>query len=109
MLWLLLLEVWASCLWLGHCELVPSFPCSYCPFFFWNTTPNNALEPENPAWICQRYKNRYHYATLYDRDLRIPVYSAYMYQPGPGRRPTPPWMIEPQVSVLSYSMSPSSH
>ncbi|NXG10543.1 ENDD1 protein, partial [Sakesphorus luctuosus] len=100
---LLLLQVWVSCLWLGHSELVPSFPCSYCPFFFWNTPPNNALEPENPAWICQRYKNRYHFATLYDRDLRIPVYSAYVYQPRPGSRPTVPWMLEPQLINQTYS------
>ncbi|NWR86542.1 ENDD1 protein, partial [Furnarius figulus] len=96
MLWLLLLQVWASCLWLGHSELVPSFPSSFCPFFHQNTPPNNALEPEHPAWICQRYSNRYHYATLYDREERIPVYSAYIYQPGPGKRHRT-WMVEPQL------------
>ncbi|NXP19080.1 ENDD1 protein, partial [Scytalopus superciliaris] len=102
MLWLLLLQVWVSCLWMGDSELLPSFPSSFCPFFFWNTPPNNVLEPENPAWICQRYQNKYHYATLYDRDKRIPVYSAYMYQRGPNKRPKTPWMIEPQLVGLNY-------
>ncbi|NXF72203.1 ENDD1 protein, partial [Sclerurus mexicanus] len=98
----LLLQVWASCLWPGHSELVPSFPSSFCPFFYGNTPPNNALQPNNPAWICQRYKNRYHYATLYDRKERIPVYSAYIYQPGPVKRPSPLWMIEPQLISQNY-------
>ncbi|XP_008923412.1 endonuclease domain-containing 1 protein [Manacus vitellinus] len=95
MLWLLLLEVWASCLWLGHSEVVKSF--ASCPqYFYENTPPNNALLPQNPAWICQRYNNSYHYATLYDINSRIPVYSAYIYQPGPGTRHDK-WMVEPQL------------
>ncbi|XP_074000606.1 endonuclease domain-containing 1 protein-like [Numenius arquata] len=96
MLLLLLLQVWASCLWLGHSEVVTSFQSSCPQFFFRETTPNEALVPENPAWICQHYNNQYYYATLYNRDLRIPVYSAYLYQPGPGRS-TGDWMVEPQL------------
>uniref|UniRef100_A0A8C3JIF8 Uncharacterized protein n=1 Tax=Calidris pygmaea TaxID=425635 RepID=A0A8C3JIF8_9CHAR len=107
MLLLLLLQVLASCLWLGHSEVVPSFES--CPqFFFQGTPPNDVLNPNNPAWICQHYNSEYHFATLYNRDLRIPVYSAYIYEPGPGPRPHIS-MIEPQVSVLSYRTSPSSH
>ncbi|XP_039239417.1 endonuclease domain-containing 1 protein-like [Pipra filicauda] len=95
MLWLLLLQVWASCLWLGHSEVVNPF--ASCPqYFYENTPPNNALLPQNPAWICQRYNNSYYYATLYDINRRIPVYSAYIYQPGPGTR-RDEWMVEPQL------------
>ena len=108
MLLLLLLQVSASCLWLGRSEVVTSFESSCPQFFFREIPPNEALEPESPAWICQRYKNQYYFATLYDRNRRIPVYSAYLYQPGPGTRPKT-WLVEPQVSVLSYSASPSSH
>lgn len=108
MLLLLLLQVSASCLWLAGSEVVTSFESSCPQFFFRETPPNEALQPENPAWICQNYKNQYYFATLYDRNRRIPVYSAYLYQPGPGTRPKT-WLVEPQVSVLSYSMSPSSH
>ncbi|NXN26046.1 ENDD1 protein, partial [Nycticryphes semicollaris] len=96
MLLLLFLLVLESCLWLGHSDVVPSFQS--CPqFFFWETPPNDALQPNNPAWICQRFNNQYHYATLYDRDLRIPVYSAYRYQPGNAKKPGHIWMVEPQL------------
>ncbi|XP_064589233.1 endonuclease domain-containing 1 protein-like [Zonotrichia leucophrys gambelii] len=96
MLGLLLLQVLASCLWLGHSEVVTPF--ASCPQFFYSETPpNNALNPKNPAWICQRFRNSYHYATLYDRDRRIPVYSAYKYQPGDGKEPPEWWMVEPQL------------
>ncbi|NXR97374.1 ENDD1 protein, partial [Oxylabes madagascariensis] len=92
---LLLLQVLDSCLWLGHSEVVTSF--EHCKKFFYNKTfPNNALEPQNPAWICQHYKNQYHFATLYNRDKRIPVYSAYVYQPGNGSRYNS-WFVEPQL------------
>ncbi|NXH84306.1 ENDD1 protein, partial [Edolisoma coerulescens] len=101
MLWLLLLQVSASCLWLGHSEVLKDF--AKCPrFFYKGIPPNKALEPANPAWICQRYKNQYHFATLYDKTLRIPVYSAYIYQPGPGNRPKT-WMVEPQLINSTYT------
>ncbi|XP_071590302.1 endonuclease domain-containing 1 protein-like [Heliangelus exortis] len=101
MLLLLLLQVLASCLWLGHGEVVASLERSCPQFFFRKTLPNAALTPQNPAWICQRYGNKYYFATLYDRDLRIPVYSAYLYQPGPGKRPNT-WMVEPQLVGSNY-------
>ncbi|XP_057244502.1 endonuclease domain-containing 1 protein-like [Malurus melanocephalus] len=101
MLWLLLLQVLASCLWLGHSEVVTSFES--CPqFFYEETTPNDALKPNNPARICQRYNNKYHFATLYDRDSRIPIYSAYIYQPGNSSKPQA-WLIEPQLIGSTYS------
>ncbi|NXG55277.1 ENDD1 protein, partial [Hemiprocne comata] len=100
LLLLLLLQVLASCLWLGHGEVVTSLQSSCPQFFFWQTPPNAALTPQNPAWICQRYGNKYHFATLYDRDQRIPVYSAYLYQPGSGSRPNT-WLVEPQLVNLS--------
>ncbi|NWZ68842.1 ENDD1 protein, partial [Acrocephalus arundinaceus] len=96
MLWLLLLQVLASCLWLGHSEVVTSF--ADCPQFFYEGAPPDAvLEPQNPAWICQRYSNAYQYATLYDRDRRIPVYSAYKYQPKSDKIHDPWWFVEPQL------------
>ncbi|NWZ89375.1 ENDD1 protein, partial [Nesospiza acunhae] len=110
MLGLLLLQVLASCLWLGHSEVVKSFDS--CPqFFYARTFPNSALNPKNPAWICQRFRNSYHYATLYDRDRRIPVYSAYKYQPAEGKRPRGWWFVEPQLTGKSNlkEMETESH
>ncbi|NXR51170.1 ENDD1 protein, partial [Hippolais icterina] len=96
MLRLLLLQVLASCLWLGHSEVVPSFRS--CPqFFYEEVPPNDSLRPENSAWICQRYSNSYRYATLYDREKRIPVYSAYIYQPATLKRPHTWFFVEPQL------------
>lgn len=92
---LLLLQVLASCLWLGHSEVFNDF-ASCSRFFYEGFTPNNALQPANPAWICQRYSNQYHFATLYDKTRRIPVYSAYIYQPGSSPRPQL-WFVEPQL------------
>ncbi|TRZ06159.1 hypothetical protein HGM15179_020948, partial [Zosterops borbonicus] len=101
MLGLLLLQVLSSCLWLGHSEVVKTF--ASCPqFFYARTPPNDVLEPQNPAWICQRYSNSYHYATLYDKDKRIPVYSAYKYKPGSGNRYNS-WFVEPQLINRRYS------
>ncbi|XP_063180532.1 endonuclease domain-containing 1 protein-like [Chroicocephalus ridibundus] len=101
MLLLLLLQVSATCLWLGRSEVVTSFQGSCPQFFFRQTPPNQALEPQNPAWICQRYRNQYYFATLYDRTRRIPVYSAYVYHPAPGKRPKT-WLVEPQLLGPTY-------
>ncbi|XP_039919515.1 endonuclease domain-containing 1 protein-like [Hirundo rustica] len=101
MLRLLLLQVLASCLWLGHSKVISPFEdCSQ--FLHAKTPPNSALNPQNPAWICQRYSNSYHFATLYDRDRRIPVYSAYVYKPGSGDK-SKSFFIEPQLISPSYS------
>ncbi|XP_030815158.1 endonuclease domain-containing 1 protein-like [Camarhynchus parvulus] len=95
MLGLLLLQVLASCLWLGHSKVETPFG-SCNQFFYARVPPNNALNPKNPAWICQHFRNSYHYATLYDRDRRIPVYSAYKYRPRSTEKPPEWWMVEPQ-------------
>ncbi|KAL8222377.1 UNVERIFIED_CONTAM: hypothetical protein K2H54_075913 [Gekko kuhli] len=38
---------------------------------------------------------------MYDRTRRIPIYSAYVYDPKPGQRATD-WMIEPQLANSKY-------
>ncbi|XP_027562757.1 endonuclease domain-containing 1 protein-like [Neopelma chrysocephalum] len=96
MLRLLLLQVWASCLWLGHGEVVNSFASTCDQFFYQNMPAAKGLEPQNPAWICQTLNNQQFFATLYDKKERIPVYSAYIYQPGTGKR-REEWMVEPQL------------
>ncbi|NWU79021.1 ENDD1 protein, partial [Onychorhynchus coronatus] len=96
MLWLLLLQVWASCLWLGHSAVMDSFENKCDQFFYQRTIAKEGLEPENPAWICQTLNNQPFYATLYNRTGRIPVYSAYIYEPGTGDKPEA-WTVEPQL------------
>uniref|UniRef100_A0A8C7DWW4 Uncharacterized protein n=1 Tax=Naja naja TaxID=35670 RepID=A0A8C7DWW4_NAJNA len=93
-MWLLwIFSLAASFLLPATGEVVQSF--SQCHQFFLNGTPPNVV-PEKPARICQKYNNKYHFATMYDKSRRIPIFSAYKYESGSGRRPTV-WMIEPQV------------
>lgn len=55
--------------------------------------------------ICQKYSSqnndpRYMFATLYDTESRIPVFSAYKFTGrGEFNRPDIPWKIEPQVMI----------
>ncbi|NWS22651.1 ENDD1 protein, partial [Pachyramphus minor] len=102
MLWLLLLQVWVSCLWLGHGKVVPSFTNTCNEFFYQKTPPNNALLPQDPAWICQTFNKQLFYATLYDVNRRIPVYSAYKYEPK-NFTTNHTWMVEPQLISLNLS------
>ncbi|XP_056369673.1 endonuclease domain-containing 1 protein-like [Oenanthe melanoleuca] len=101
MLGLLLLQVLASCLCLGHGEVVKSFTTACTQFFYKKTPPSDTLRPTNAARICQRLSNKYHFATLYDKTRRIPVYSAYIYRPGRGDR-SETWFIEPQLIDQGY-------
>ncbi|XP_053263170.1 endonuclease domain-containing 1 protein-like [Podarcis raffonei] len=84
----------------GRAEVVTSFEDTCPQFFFRGTPPSIGLAPPHPARICQRYKNQYRFATLYDRDNRIPVFSAYIYNPGQAKRPNT-WRIEPQLLDLA--------
>ncbi|KAM3592822.1 uncharacterized protein V6R79_025850 [Siganus canaliculatus] len=48
--------------------------------------------------ICQRYQNQYRFATLYSRPRRSPWFSAYLYTPPVGKRPSASWKFEPQLA-----------
>ncbi|XP_016158473.1 PREDICTED: endonuclease domain-containing 1 protein-like [Ficedula albicollis] len=101
MLGLLLLQVLASCLCLGHSEVVTSFKTACTQFFYAQTPPNDILRPKNAARICQFYENNHRFATMYDKTQRIPVYSAYIYKPGRGSR-SDSWFVEPQLINKDY-------
>ncbi|XP_056369728.1 endonuclease domain-containing 1 protein-like [Oenanthe melanoleuca] len=101
MLGLLLLQVLASCLCLGHSEVVKTFKTACTKFFYEKTLPSDILRPRNAARICQVYDNQYRFATLYDKTRRIPVYSAYIYRPGNGER-YESWFVEPQLIKKKY-------
>ncbi|KAL2092843.1 hypothetical protein ACEWY4_012641 [Coilia grayii] len=85
---------------LGEGEVVTTFLAS-CPDFFikdQNAQPVTPTVLSGPQYrhICQRYRNSYRFATLYDSQNKIPVYSAYqhtIYQPYKRRS----WMVEPQL------------
>ncbi|KAI5624176.1 endonuclease domain-containing 1 protein-like [Silurus asotus] len=48
--------------------------------------------------ICQRYQNRYHFATLYSRERRAPWFSAYVFSKPQNKRPRGEWKFEPQLA-----------
>nr|XP_046262419.1 endonuclease domain-containing 1 protein-like [Scatophagus argus]XP_046262420.1 endonuclease domain-containing 1 protein-like [Scatophagus argus] len=90
---LLLLLPWFGGLVFG--EISDDF--SKCLGFFYNENPPEGFSASQYQPICQRYKNRYRFASLYDRQRRAPLYSAYILSPAEGKRPNTPWMYEPQL------------
>ncbi|KAL4005080.1 hypothetical protein ACER0C_004793 [Sarotherodon galilaeus] len=68
-------------------------------FFYENTIPQG-ISGKGYEGICQIYKNKYRFATMYDRTRRIPLYSAYILSSPDGPRPETPWKIEPQLASL---------
>ena len=84
--------------YLGTAEVVQSF--GKCLDFFFKGIPPNLLSDSKYKTICQKRTeaNGYEFATLYDTNLRIPVYSAYKFQAQGSCSRNTPWYIEPQVS-----------
>ncbi|XP_026185606.1 endonuclease domain-containing 1 protein-like [Mastacembelus armatus] len=101
---LLLLLPWFGDLVLG--EVSKDF--SNCLDFFYQNTPPKGVRETGYQPICQRYKNQYHFASLYNRQHRAPLYSAYLLSPADGKRPNATWMYEPQLvfSRASSEMKP---
>lgn len=85
----LIVLTWTIC----DCDVGEFSPCLQ---FFYRSWPPKGLAGTP---ICQRYQNQYRFATLYSRPRRSPWFSAYVYTVPTGKRPTPSWKFEPQVSV----------
>ncbi|XP_023992130.1 endonuclease domain-containing 1 protein isoform X2 [Salvelinus sp. IW2-2015] len=98
--------------WVENFSVVPQ-----CNKFFLNgSTPNlpgilydgtvqNQGQNQNRYKpICQKYKNFYMFATLYDTTNRIPVFSAYTFTGYTSGRPIDRWMIEPQLDNNNHEM-----
>ncbi|XP_041653161.1 endonuclease domain-containing 1 protein-like [Cheilinus undulatus] len=96
---LLLLLPWFGGLVLG--ELSEDF--SQCLDFFYKRSPPQGITAAGYQPICQRYKNQYHFASLYHRQHRTPLYSAYVLHPAEGKRPNSTWMYEPQLAFSHAS------
>ncbi|XP_056336182.1 endonuclease domain-containing 1 protein [Danio aesculapii] len=93
-------------------EVVDSF--SKCSEFFLEGKPpvipgilKDSVSQDNNRYklICQRYKNAYRFATVYDTTNKIPVFSAYRYTGFKKGRPHIRWMIEPQLETSGVQMS----
>ncbi|XP_053098147.1 endonuclease domain-containing 1 protein-like [Pangasianodon hypophthalmus] len=87
-------------------EVVNSFKQS-CPSFFIQNPEKKSdiivptiFRGHQYKTICQRWKNKYRFATVYDTERRIPVYSAYTFlQEGQTTR-SDEWKIEPQLEDI---------
>ena len=66
-------------------------------YFYQGKVPEWGATTPGAARLCQRFANRYHFATLYDTAQRIAVYSAYRFQPSNGGGREKRWFVEPQV------------
>lgn len=81
-----------------------------CADFFFKKKPpvilkDSEAQDNHYKIICQKYKNKIKFATLYDTANKIPVFSAYKYTGTRNfKRPQITWMIEPQLEPLSDEM-----
>ncbi|XP_057706680.1 endonuclease domain-containing 1 protein-like [Corythoichthys intestinalis] len=101
-----LLLSWCDFVVLG--ELHQDF--SKCLDFFHRQTPPKGVIGAGYQPICQRFENQYRFATMYHREHRTPLYSAYIISSADGKRPNCTWMYEPQLafSLASPEMKPFS-
>ncbi|XP_017572258.1 endonuclease domain-containing 1 protein-like [Pygocentrus nattereri] len=89
---------------LAFCRLVDNFINNNgCPDFFLSTsngrvTPTILQNQNRYRQICQRYMGRDRFATLYDTQNRIPVYSAYLHVPPARLSRMNEWWTEPDLS-----------
>ncbi|XP_038829374.1 endonuclease domain-containing 1 protein-like [Salvelinus namaycush] len=71
-------------------------------YFYQGKVPGWGAATPGAARLCQRFYNRYHFATLYDNNHRIAVYSAYRFQPSNGGGREKRWFVEPQLVNLTW-------
>ncbi|XP_043932849.1 endonuclease domain-containing 1 protein-like [Protopterus annectens] len=102
------LPVWWACFFFftnGKGEVMTVTSFIKCKQFFFKEMEPSGIVPPKAARICQHYNNKYHFATMYDRDLRIPLYSAYMFEKNDGGCRSDEWLIEPQLVDPKISKS----
>lgn len=85
-----------------HAEVVKTFKgIQDCKAFFYKGEPPKNMATKMHKRICQCLRNNnhvnYYYATLFDPQNKIPVYSAYRLQPDEALE-VRTWYYEPQVS-----------
>ncbi|KAJ7990206.1 hypothetical protein DPEC_G00297910 [Dallia pectoralis] len=71
-------------------------------YFYQGKVPSLGATTPGTARLCQRFNNKYHFATLYDTNHRIAVYSAYLFEPSNGGGREKRWFVEPQLVNLTW-------
>ncbi|XP_016117270.1 endonuclease domain-containing 1 protein-like [Sinocyclocheilus grahami] len=80
----------------GSAKVVQNFE-SGCGKFFANGKSPTILPGPQYRQICQTLNNDVYYATFYDTDNKIPVYSAYKFEGLKSCTRLDKWYIEPQL------------
>ncbi|CAN2391556.1 Endonuclease domain-containing 1 protein-like [Pristimantis euphronides] len=88
-----------------YCEVLQSFAdVPECQNFFYKGQEPSGLASNTTANICQLLQGAYHYATLYHRLARVPIYSAYILEVSTTSRPdlsSSKWYLEPMLGGIS--------
>ncbi|XP_063782536.1 endonuclease domain-containing 1 protein-like [Pseudophryne corroboree] len=88
----------------GFGEVLEDFSqVSKCQSFFYEGQAPLGLASNSTANICQRLQGEYHYATLYHRLARVPIYSAYILEISTTSRPdisSANWYLEPMLAGI---------
>ncbi|KAI4824941.1 hypothetical protein KUCAC02_020653 [Chaenocephalus aceratus] len=75
-----------------------------CKQFLYMGTLPRGLQQLSFKTICQFYKGKPRFVTLFDTFSHIPIYSAYTFKRSDGSKKVDvPWMYEPQLSTVSDS------
>ncbi|MBN3302426.1 ENDD1 protein, partial [Amia calva] len=74
-----------------------------CKQFFYRRKPPQNIRTNHHIRICQRLNNHYHYATLFDPNKKIPVYSAYLLEAGHGIDDRT-WYYQPNINGGQQNM-----
>nr|XP_015220965.1 PREDICTED: endonuclease domain-containing 1 protein-like [Lepisosteus oculatus] len=82
--------------------VVDSFKNSDCRKFFYENEEPAGFNSQNYARVCQTFRNRIYFASLYDKTRRIPLYSASLYNykdpnDTPSETTEKNWKYEPQL------------
>ncbi|XP_012715136.3 endonuclease domain-containing 1 protein [Fundulus heteroclitus] len=88
-----------SC-FLGTASGLLSNDFSECKEFFYDDIPPQGIAVKDSQPICQKYKNKMRFATLYDRKHLVALYSAYIVSlPEENKKlKDEVWMYEPQLT-----------
>ncbi|XP_078476109.1 endonuclease domain-containing 1 protein-like [Lampetra planeri] len=90
----------APLLSLAGAKVVADFDNNWCGSFFYKSTQPQMRDCNSCDKICQIYKDVNRFATLYDHEKRIPIYSAYVFNDqfcGTAPKRPSAWFIEPQL------------
>ncbi|XP_066458232.1 endonuclease domain-containing 1 protein-like [Eleutherodactylus coqui] len=89
----------------AYCVVLKSFTdVPACQNFFYEGQEPLGLASNTTANICQLLNGAYHYATLYHRLARVPIYSAYILEVSTTSRPdlsSSKWYLEPMLAGIS--------